>query len=772
MDPPLLLISAMSQQCRGFVRLVGGLASLCLLLASCSQNPEVSKELYLQRGDEYLARKEYRGAILEYRKALRIDPRFGMARYKLAEAYAANDELRRALGEYVRAADILPENLDVQIKAGNLLLLARRFEDAKARARTVLKKDPQSIPGLILLGNALAGLRNLDDAVLVTEKAIQLQPTRSGSYSNLGVLELSRGNRADAEAAFKKAIAVDGRSVPARLALATFYRTVGRPADAETTLLAAFSLDNRDLRTIRDLASFYVASDRSPEAERYFKAAVDITGDSISRAALAEFYLGTGRAEEAARILQQLAGEEKNYAAATMRLALVDYVAGRFDQAHRALNEVLSRDPKNTVALTLKARVLLATNQLDEAKAQAQAALALNPRLAQAHVVLGKAHLAQHQLKEARGAFTEALSFNPHFVEAHLELSRLHLAADEIDSSIRSAEQAVKSAPGNVSVRLALVRSLMSRAEDLPRAEAEMRTLLAKSPFAPEVHRVMGALYLEKNDRPSARRAFERALELDPKYLTATTELIAMDLAAGRSGDALKRVEAKLSGAPDDPSILLVAAKTHAALGDAEKTERTLRKVIQVSPSTLEGYMLLGQLFVAVGRLDEAQREFAELARRQPDSVAAHTMVGLLLHTKRDLAGARTAYERAVALDRRAAAAANNLAWIHAEHGENLDIALDLARAARAQLPREPKIADTLAWIYFKKNMAEMALPLLADCIKTDPNNPVYHYHLGMAHARMGEDAKARRSLELALRLQANFDGAAEARKTLASLIY
>ena len=139
----------------------------------------------------------------------------------------------------MRAADLLPGNADVQVKAANFLLLAGQFEDAKARAERVLAVAPNNVEAQIAKGNALAGLKNLDAAVAEIEGAIRESPDRSASYANLAALELARGNRDQAEAAFKKAIEIDRKSVPARLALANFYWSTGSLPAAERELKAA-----------------------------------------------------------------------------------------------------------------------------------------------------------------------------------------------------------------------------------------------------------------------------------------------------------------------------------------------------------------------------------------------------------------------------------------------------------------------------------------------------------------------------------------------------
>src|SRR6186713_2672747 len=122
-----------------------GLAALFTSLG-CRANPDVAKQEYLKSGDRYVEQGKLPEAVVQYRNALQQDPRFGEARLKLAEVYAKQGDARNAYREYIRAADLLPNNVDAQVKAAGMLLVARQFEDAKARAQKALAKDPKNVP--------------------------------------------------------------------------------------------------------------------------------------------------------------------------------------------------------------------------------------------------------------------------------------------------------------------------------------------------------------------------------------------------------------------------------------------------------------------------------------------------------------------------------------------------------------------------------------------------------------------------------------------------
>ena len=145
-------------------------------------------------------------------------------------------ELRDALGESVRAADLLPNDVSAQLRAGNLLLLARSFEEAKARANAAIALDEKSSEALVLLGNAMAGLRDLDGALAEFQEAVALNPADDLAYQSLGAVQSVRGQGPEAEAAFRKAIEVAPTSISAHMGLANFLWAQGRAARGRRNL--------------------------------------------------------------------------------------------------------------------------------------------------------------------------------------------------------------------------------------------------------------------------------------------------------------------------------------------------------------------------------------------------------------------------------------------------------------------------------------------------------------------------------------------------------
>lgn len=739
------------------------------LLSACRQP---SADEHVKRATAYADQSRLAEAIIEYRHALQLEPRRADIRAKLADAYTAIRDVGNARKEYVRVADLLPDDPAAQLRAGNTLLQAGSFADAKSRATRVLALDRRNVAAQILLGNALAGLKDLDGAISEYETAIALNPAQDSAYINIGTIQLVRGKGVEAEASFRKAIEVAPKSVSARMALANFLWATSRTADAESVLKDALALDPTNLEASRALGVFYLASNRAADAEPYYMIIADTANTTLSRIGLADYYVIARRLDDARKILTELAQKPDGYAMAVTRLAAIDAMQGDRAGALTRLHDVLTRFPKDASARLLNARVLLANGRREDALAEANTLVREEPNApeaADAYLLVGQIQAAVDRPDEAVKAFEEVLKRQSRPLAADLALASLYLGQGSIAKATSYAQQARALDHRNPYARALLVRILISKGE-LAKAKDELVSLQNEFPNAAVVLDLVGAQQLADRQIDAARASYTKAAVLAPDDLEALAGLVTTDLAAGRSSSAVERIEAMLKRAPPSANLFMLSARTYTATGDLAKAETMLRNAIETDPARLQAYQLLGALYVTQHRLDEARQQFQIIANRNPRSTPANTMLGMLLEAQRRLPEAERQYQQTLAVDPQAAVAANNLAWIYVSGNRNLDRALELAQTARQQLPDEPHVNDTLGWIYYRRNLASLALPYLEASVRKDPDDPVTHYHLGMAYVEVGEWAKAKKELQRALTSNTAFDGKASAREALARI--
>jgi tetratricopeptide (TPR) repeat protein len=541
---------------------------------------------------------------------------------------------------------------------------------------------------------------------------------------------------------------------------------VGEASAAESSLKRAHAVDPRNVLANRALATYLVSAGRAAEAEQHFKWAAEESRSLASEVELADYYIAQARPDDARRILEPMVTRSGVAAIAETRLAGLAYTSGQTLDAHKRLDGLLERQPNNAHALLLKARWLLSEGRAEEALSRATAAVSVAPRFVVAHYVRGLAESASHRSGDALRSFGEVLRLNPRAVIAQVHLSRLHLARNMVDSAVLYAEEALNTAPDSVDARLALVRAWAARG-DVSRALAQLAALKRLASRVPAVYALEGSVRMVLGDREGAGESFARALTLDGASVEALTGMTTLDVSRRRYAAARARLEQVVAAGFESPEILLLLGKVYVAEGEMAKAEHALRRAIAVDPINIEPFSLLGRLYVAQNRLLTAGEEFDALATREPWNLGARVMAAMIAHARNNVDDAKRRYAEILKVNPRVALAANNLAAIYAESGENLDQAQQLAESAADQFPGHPEVQDTLGWVYFKRHALGQAIRRFEESIAADPRNPVYHYHLGLAHSKNGETDRAKRSLQTALKLNPAWT---DAQQALASL--
>ncbi|MGH9174827.1 MAG: tetratricopeptide repeat protein, partial [Vicinamibacterales bacterium] len=129
---------------------------LVVVVACTSRDPATASADALGRGDELMGAQRYPEAARAYRSAVEANPRDGRARMKLADAYERAGQFKEAADEAVRAADLLPGNVEARLLAARLMLPQGRFVDAEAFTSALLRDHPNNAEALVLWANATA----------------------------------------------------------------------------------------------------------------------------------------------------------------------------------------------------------------------------------------------------------------------------------------------------------------------------------------------------------------------------------------------------------------------------------------------------------------------------------------------------------------------------------------------------------------------------------------------------------------------------------------
>ncbi len=444
---------------------------LILSLAACHSNPETAKRKYLESGQKYMDKKEYDAAVIQFKKALQIDPKFAEAHYQLGNALLGLQRWQEGFKQLSTAVELDPNNLKARADLGNLYILSKRpegYAKAEEEARYIIEHNPNSPDGYRLLGTAMFAQGHAQEAIDAYTKLIQLQPKDVGGYLNRGVLFASLKKFPEAESDFRQAVAIDPHSQQAYVNLASFYQLQKEPDKAEQVLrdgiknnpdvpanylrlagmlLAQKQKDESDkvldqLRATQPnsadvagaIGDFYIAS-RNPQAaiKEYqrgltLKSKTEGKTDEI-RARLVETLLDTGNVAEATKLNDQTLKEKPADVMARITQARILAVQGKRTEAITLLRSVIKDAPENPQAHFMLGQILHQSGDLAGAKSELQEAVKRQPDNPLVLQALAETYRDARDYDTAREYTDRLLKLNPNNLQAHFVLGTIDIGS-------------------------------------------------------------------------------------------------------------------------------------------------------------------------------------------------------------------------------------------------------------------------------------------------------------------------------------------------------
>jgi tetratricopeptide (TPR) repeat protein len=250
-------------------------------------------------------------------------------------------------------------------------------------------------------------------------------------------------------------------------------------------------------------------------------------------------------------------------------------------------------------------------------------------------------------------------------------------------------------------------------------------------------------------------------LALKADHVRAVAAKVSVFMAQNQPAKALSFLENKLRQHEKNTQL---AAVLHGMRGnvllsgkDYEQSEAAFKKAIDLHPDLVAPYLNLATLYLANKKTTEAIALYEQILEKQPKFLQVYMALGNIYEAEGNKTKARKMYEKALEIDPNFGPAANNLAWMLLEQGEDPDRAFDLAKTAKAQLPDAPGVADTLGLALIIKGLYTSAISELRDAATKMPQNPTVVYHLGLAYWKSGDKDRAMEALRKALSVKDTF---------------
>ena len=708
------------------------------LRQALSINPN-SSAAHMALGDFYLLKKDQKQAAEEFKKAAELAPIRSMERLKYAAWMSAagdKEETRRISTEMTRQA---PDYLPGWTLLAEVAFKDQKYDEALSLLENVFSRDPEYIDGrrlesqvmlakgdtkkavevlerldqtypdtpLIKYELARAYLKNngLNQAKMVLDQAISINPNYADAVLLLAEVNLRSGHSEAVIEPMTRLLKRNPELRPAALLLAAAYGSLDRFDDAAVVIGEQARLAPLDPQAQMALGLTLRQAKRNGEARQAFEKAAELAPDSLWPVdQLVEVDLREKHFDAARQTIQRQFQKTPDAAAAHFFEAKILAAEEKWDLAEVELQKTLQLDPNFAGAYDLLVQTYLATNKLPQALSELQSQLAKNPNDASALMILALLYERTSDFAKARDAYERLLSINPNLVTALNNLACLY--ADRLRDLDKAYDLARKARElqGNDPAIADTFGWILSKRSDYQQALPILQESAAKLPDSPEVQFHLGMT----------------------AYMMGQTDLarVALQKAASAAKDFPGKEESKRR-------LALLANGTNASA--------------ELSISQLEA-----------------------MTKEQPNDVISQMRLAEAYEKQRAWDKAAAAFEQALKLNPKLAAATTKLAQLYAGPLQNKEKALAYAKKARELAPSDPQVTAVLGKLAYQTGNLTWSYSVLQEAARLRQNDPSILHDLAWAAYTLGKVNEAREAMQRALTAGSDFPEVADARKFLA----
>ncbi len=377
-------------------------------------------------GFVYAEEGKYDEAILEFKKAIKLEPYHVKAYHNLANVYQRKGLLKEAEELYRITLKMYPYFAEAHNNLGFIYQSQGKLEQAVSEYESALEIDPDFAGAHSNLGNVYYEKDQLDEAVREYRKAIKIKPNFALAHNNLGKALQVKGMLEEAIRELQLACRLEPDTVEFYADLGSAYRKHGMLAEAAGEFEYVLKSEPGSFDAHHNLGFIYHQMGRLDEAIREFEAALSLKPDyQPIRVNLGMLYESKGMTAEAAREYSAaIAGGEKGEIP-RLRLGNLYQKEGRTAEAFGEYEAAVKANPDSAGAHNQLGFLYQQEGRPEEAIREYLEVIRIEPGNVDAHNNLGVAYVARGEYARAREHWEKALSLDPELPETKANLEKL-----------------------------------------------------------------------------------------------------------------------------------------------------------------------------------------------------------------------------------------------------------------------------------------------------------------------------------------------------------
>jgi tetratricopeptide (TPR) repeat protein len=383
-----------------------------------------------------------------------------------------------------------------------------------------------------------------------------------------------------------------------------------------------------------------------------------------------------------------------------------------------------------------------------------QAKNTLNP---EPSLILADLYSSKDRRMDARKLLLDVKEKFPKNVDVAVKLA-LNFWLDQPERARAEVDRVLKLDPQNPigPVLLGQVQFLVGQYDA---AEATLGKAPAVDSPYPEVHFFLGNIEVGKGQLDQAIFHYQKSLAVNGAYIPSRVALAEAFFNKRRVEDARQEIQKALDTKPDYAPALLLKATIDSADKNNKNAEEEFARLAKDQPQNAMISRQMGLYYESRGKAADAEKSFVRALELQPDSQLLFRDL-MLFYIRHKQTGRAIEKINAVADDKKHASHYELLGLAYAESGKMQDA----ETAYKKALEKDPARSDSDMYLfdqYMKSGRTDDGFKVLDDFIKKNPQDTVAYGTKGFALQDNGKLEEAKRNYEQALKLNPNFEEAA-----------
>lgn len=407
--------------------------------------------------------------------------------------------------------------------------------------------------------------------------------------------------------------------------------------------------------------------------------------------------------------------------------------------------------PENKYFYFTESQILKNKGDIKKAVKYMERAVELDPESLYLKGELVNLYLQQKENNKALAIVEEVLKKEPENIGALILFGKIKHSLNKIDDAKKIYEKIVDGKPKEKNIYL-LLGSIYIDEREFDKAVSLFDKLVKNFPDYYLGYFYLGKIYGEKGDVIEAEKNFEKAIELKPNLDESRYELINLYKMRGEKEKTIHLLKEMLKNSPDNIRAAIDLGCFYKKNNMQKEGEKILMNLGEKSLASFDVVLNLLQFYLNQHNYNDAIIILEDMQKGAPDNSDLHYLSGLSFLGIKNDDGALEQFLKVKNDSKFYFDAVFRTSLIYQSKGMTRE-AISFIKEIITKDPENPNFHYFLGLFYEDLKDYGNAEKVLLKAIEKDSDDPVFHFRLGVIYDKLGKKEKSIEQMKIVIRI-------------------